>query len=79
MIALPLLSETQSALVELTAVSAAALIATLVFDRKKTSHRAILFSIAFVLAGRYMAWRVTDTVAPLGWTFDFLASWEKIG
>ncbi len=78
MIALPLLSEAQSALVELGAVSAAAWVATTVFDRKKTFHRAVLFGIAFVLAGRYMFWRITDTVAPPGWTFDFLASWSLL-
>ena len=78
MIALPLLSETQSALVELGAVSAAAWVATTVFDRKKTFHRAVLFGIAFVLAGRYMFWRITDTVAAPGWTFDFLASWSLL-
>lgn len=78
MTGLPLLSETQSALVELCAVSTAALLTTTVFDRKKTSHRAVLFGIAMLLAARYMIWRVTETVAPLGWTFDFLASWSLL-
>ena len=75
---LPLLSETQSALVELGAVTAIALVATSVFDRKKTWHRAVLFGIAFVLASRYMLWRVTETVAPVGLTLDFLASWSLL-
>lgn len=71
---LPLLSETQSALVELLAVVAAALLATSLLKRNVTWHRMVLFGIAIVLATRYIWWRATDTLAPPGLTVDFLAS-----
>lgn len=71
---LPLLSETQSALVELCATIAAAVVATTLLDQTKTAHRALMFGIAFVLAVRYILWRATSTLAPLGMTVDFAAS-----
>ena len=37
--------------------------------------RALLLGGAMLLAWRYMIWRFTDTVAPLGWTADALFSW----
>lgn len=74
MIGVPLLSETQSALVELCAVIAAAFLATSVLNRRTTWHRLLLFGIAFLFAGRYIWWRATSTLAPPGLTFDFLAS-----
>ncbi len=76
--ALPLLSETQSALVELVAVAAAAVVATTLFLRDRTAHRIVLFAVCFLLAARYLFWRATETVAPLGLTLDCLASWSLL-
>ncbi len=76
--ALPLLSETQSAMVELVAVAAAAFIATTLFLRDRTAHRIILFAVCFLLAARYLFWRATETVAPPGLTLDCFASWSLL-
>lgn len=76
--ALPLLSETQSALVELVAVAATAVVATTLFIRDRTAHRIILFAVCFVLAARYLFWRATETIAPFGLTPDCLASWSLL-
>ncbi len=76
--ALPLLSETQSALVEFVAVAAAAVVATTLFMRDRTAHRIVLFAVCFLLAARYLFWRATETVAPLGLTLDCLASWSLL-
>lgn len=73
-----LLSETQSAMVELVVVAAAAVLASSLLDRHRTLHRTLLFIIAFVFAIRYMWWRATETVAPFGLTLDFLASWSLL-
>lgn len=78
MLALPLLSETQSALVELVAVASAAVIATALLARDRTAHRVFLFGICFLLAGRYLFWRATETIAPFGLTIDCLASWSLL-
>ncbi|PDT73938.1 cellulose synthase catalytic subunit [Bradyrhizobium sp. C9] len=37
--------------------------------------RALLLGTATVLSWRYMAWRFTETLAPLDWTADALFSW----
>lgn len=74
MTGLPLLSETQSGLVEPCAVIAAAFLATTLMKRQVTWHRFVLFGVALVLAGRYIWWRAADTLAPPGLTVDFLAS-----
>lgn len=42
-------------------------------DRSKSSHRAIVTVIAVVLMWRYMAWRVTGSLPPAGFTLDFAA------
>ncbi|CAM5186043.1 Cellulose synthase (UDP-forming) OS=Bosea thiooxidans OX=53254 GN=SAMN05660750_02135 PE=4 SV=1 [Bosea thiooxidans] len=44
-------------------------------DPKLWQWRALLLGSAMLLAWRYMIWRFTDTVAPLGWTADALFSW----
>ncbi|MBI1173488.1 glycosyltransferase [bacterium] len=74
MIWLPLLGETESALLELALVGGVALLATTLLDRRRTFDRGLLFFGCFVLAGRYMWWRITQTLAPPGLTADFLAS-----
>jgi cellulose synthase (UDP-forming) len=78
MLGVPLMSETQSAVVELCAVAAAAFLASSVLDRHRTWHRTLLFSVAFLFAGRYLWWRATATIAPFGPTADCLASWSLL-
>jgi cellulose synthase (UDP-forming) len=46
------------------------------FDRNSTWQRSVLFGIAALLALRYLWWRVTQTVAPPGLTWNALASWS---
>ncbi len=44
-------------------------------DPKQWQWRVLLLGSAMLLAWRYMIWRFTDTVAPLGWTADAFFSW----
>lgn len=44
-------------------------------DPRLWHWRALLLGGAMLLAWRYVIWRFTDTIAPLGWTADALASW----
>lgn len=44
-------------------------------DPKLWQWRALLLGVTMLLAWRYMIWRFTDTVAPLGWTADAVFSW----
>lgn len=44
-------------------------------DPKLRQWRALLLGVTMLLAWRYMIWRFTDTVAPLGWTADAVFSW----
>ncbi|MDA9527818.1 hypothetical protein ABH994_006444 [Bradyrhizobium yuanmingense] len=39
--------------------------------------RALLLATAALLSWRYMAWRFTETLAPLDWTADALFSWDS--
>jgi len=45
-------------------------------DRNNGVHRAVLSIAAIGLSLRYLIWRGTDTLAPLGFTWDALASWS---
>ena len=45
-------------------------------SRTSDMHRSLLFLVSFVLASRYGWWRATETLAPLGFTIDCLASWS---
>lgn len=71
---LPLLSETESAWIELLLVAGLATVATAVLDRRRTVDRGLLFFGCFLMAARYMWWRVSQTLAPVGLTPDFIAS-----
>lgn len=42
---------------------------------QNTLTRALLFGMAWILSIRYVWWRGTETLAPLGMTLDWLASW----
>ena len=53
-----------------------ALVLPLIIDPTRTAHRIPLFLIASLLALRYAWWRLTETVAPVGPTWDFAASWS---
>ncbi|HEV7416986.1 MAG TPA: glycosyltransferase [Tianweitania sediminis] len=70
------LSETGSSLVHLVLVLATGMIAPALFSRTVTWHRALLFGIAAILTLRYIWWRATETLAPLGLSLDFFASWS---
>lgn len=45
-------------------------------DPRSWTWRSILLGGATLLAWRYMIWRFTDTLAPLGWTLDAFFSWS---
>lgn len=45
-------------------------------NRKVTWHRLAFYLIAVFFSLRYLVWRFTETLAPLGWTWDALASWS---
>ena len=70
------LSETGSSLVAVAATLAAGMLVPILLSPRISLHRAILFGIAGVLVVRYLLWRATQTIAPLGWTVDCLASWS---
>lgn len=45
-------------------------------DRKTIWHRLIFYILAVLLSLRYLVWRFTETLAPIGITWDALASWS---
>ncbi len=51
------------------------MVAISVLDPNRTGHRVFLFAVAILLVLRYGWWRITETVAPLELTLDWLASW----
>jgi cellulose synthase (UDP-forming) len=71
-------SAIESSLVRVMLVVGLALLLTLVFDKSKSSHRTLLFLVAGILSLRYLWWRATETIAPLGWTLDCAASWSLL-
>ena len=73
------LGDLQSAAMLVLLVWAATLAVRELADPNNPVHRALILSISAVLALRYMYWRVTETVAPPGWTLDVLASWSFVG
>lgn len=48
-------------------------------DIRNNLHRTILLAATFLLAMRYIWWRGTETLAPVGLTFDMLASYALFG
>jgi cellulose synthase (UDP-forming) len=73
------LSAIESSLVRVLLVIGAALALQAFFDKGKTSHRTVVFVIAGLLSLRYLWWRASETIAPLGWTWDCAASWSLLG
>lgn len=60
-------------------VAGLALLIPVVADPARTLHRSVLLTISALLALRYLWWRSTETIAPLGLTWDCLASWSLLG
>lgn len=75
----PYLSEIQSALVHVALVFGFALVLPGVIDTRNVWHRVFLLATAALLASRYVWWRATETLAPVGATWDFVASWSLFG
>lgn len=73
------LSELGSSFLWVVMVLAAALVVPVLFDRTRSLDRAVLFACAGLLALRYFWWRGSETLAPMGWTLDFAASWLFFG
>lgn len=71
-----LLTETQSAFVQMLLVMGLGLILPVFVNRFNNRHRAILMGVGILLALRYAWWRATETLAPFGLTVDCLASWS---
>ncbi|WP_238368373.1 glycosyltransferase [Mesobacterium pallidum] len=65
-----------SSLLHLVPIAGAALLLPSIIDKTSNVHRHILFGIAILLSLRYAWWRITDTIAPIGFTVDFVASWS---
>ncbi|OWU82876.1 Curdlan synthase [Oceanicola sp. 22II-s10i] len=74
MLEFPHLGGLGSSVIHLWMITGIALILPSIVDRTNDRHRAALFTIAFFLAIRYAWWRLTETLAPVGLTIDFLAS-----
>jgi cellulose synthase (UDP-forming) len=74
--AYPYLSEFEAALAQVVLAFGLLLALSAVIDRDRTLHRAVLLGIAALLTLRYLWWRWTATLAPLGWTWDAAASWS---
>ena len=70
------LSELGSSAVHLTLVIGLAVVLPVVVNPDRLWHRAFLFVVAGCLALRYAHWRLTETLAPPGFTIDLLASWS---
>jgi cellulose synthase (UDP-forming) len=70
------ISDVQSALLLVALVWACTVLVRELADLDNNLHRAFIFGISAALGLRYIVWRLTDTVAPLGFTADALASWS---
>ena len=68
-----------ASLMHVVPILGAALILPYLINRNDTRHRVFLFAVAIVFAIRYAWWRTTETIAPVGWTVDFLASGLLLG
>ncbi|MCA0919896.1 glycosyltransferase [Pseudooceanicola nanhaiensis] len=74
MLEFPHLGGLGSSIIHLWLITGVALILPSVVDRTNNRHRAVLFVIAFLFALRYAWWRLSETLAPVGLTVDFVAS-----
>jgi len=68
------LTEVSSALMLLLGVAGAGLLLPLLMNRDSVLHRSLLMGATALLALRYLWWRATETLAPFGMTWDWVAS-----
>jgi cellulose synthase (UDP-forming) len=73
------LSEIGASAMQMVLVLGLALVLPQVVDRKNNLHRTLLFFVAGILAVRYGWWRMTETLAPFGLTWNWAASWSLFG
>lgn len=73
------LSDIQSSMIRVLLVLGVAIILPLVFNKHNRWHRSAIFAVAGILALRYLWWRASETIAPMGLTWDCLASWSLLG
>lgn len=73
------LSEMGSGVMQMMLVAGIGLVLPYVINPERNSHRVLLFSVAGLLALRYAWWRFSETLAPVGMTADFFASWLLFG
>lgn len=73
-----LLGEYTAALAPSLLVIGLALLVLPLARRDNPVLRAILCIVAILLAWRYMAWRISETVPEPGWTFDAVAGWALV-
>ena len=73
------LSDIQSSMIRVLLVIGVAIILPLVFNKHNRWHRSAIFAVAGILALRYLWWRASETIAPMGLTWDCLASWSLLG
>lgn len=72
------LGETGASYMHLLLVAGLALLVPVFADPGRTLHRSVLLAVSVLLALRYIWWRATETVAPLGLTWDWAASWSLL-
>ncbi len=72
------LSELQSSLLPMVLILGCSLVLPLVLNKEKTWVRTLLGAVSIALALRYIWWRATQTIAPLGLTVECLASWALL-
>ncbi len=73
------LSAIESSFVRVLLIVGAALVLPTFFDKGNSRHRTGVFAVAALLSLRYLWWRATETIAPLGWSWDCAASWSLLG
>lgn len=73
------LGDIESSLVRVLLVIGVAIMLPVVFNKQNTWDRTAVFGIAGLLALRYLWWRATETIAPMGLTADCFASWSLLG
>ncbi|MFN4128595.1 MAG: glycosyltransferase [Paracoccaceae bacterium] len=73
---MPYLSDVQSALVLVLLVWALTFVVKNHAIATNNLHRGLIFAVSAALGLRYILWRATETVAPLGFTVDAVASWS---
>ncbi|MBF9031593.1 glycosyltransferase [Rhodobacterales bacterium HKCCE3408] len=73
------LGEIESSVMHLMLAAGLALMIPVFADPTRTLHRSLLLAGSVVLALRYIWWRATETIAPLGLTWDWAASWSLLG